>query len=192
MAESILTKRAIADSLIELTKTKPFDKISVKDITERCGLNRQTFYYHFEDKYILLEWIYENDLIRPSMDGLTLENWPDKLEILLTAMREDKRFYINTITHTENYIQQYMNNLAQMIFQQAIDAIVETDNIDKMHRDFLSKFFAYGTCGMIIEWVEKGMVEEPHFLARSVSNIKDRFEIETYEYILKKMQSEDK
>ena len=47
MAESLITKRAIADSLKELTKEKPFDKISVKDISEKCGINRQTFYYHY-------------------------------------------------------------------------------------------------------------------------------------------------
>ena len=55
MAESLITKKAIADSLKELTREKTFDKISVKDISEKCGINRQTFYYHFIDKFDLLE-----------------------------------------------------------------------------------------------------------------------------------------
>ena len=44
-----LTKKAIAEGLKELCHHKDFNKISVRDITEQCGLNRQTFYYHFQD-----------------------------------------------------------------------------------------------------------------------------------------------
>ncbi len=50
-----LTKKAIAEGLKELCHHKDFNKISVRDITEQCGLNRQTFYYHFQDKYELLD-----------------------------------------------------------------------------------------------------------------------------------------
>ena len=54
MPESNLTKKAIALSAKELTKEKPYDKISISDIADRCGIKRQTFYYHFQDKYELL------------------------------------------------------------------------------------------------------------------------------------------
>ena len=55
MSDSLITKRAIAAGIKELTKKKSFDKITVSDISEICGLNRQTFYYHFQDKYELVE-----------------------------------------------------------------------------------------------------------------------------------------
>ena len=58
MPDSNITKHAIAAALKELCREKSFDKISIADITSTCGLNRQTFYYHFEDKYELLNWIY--------------------------------------------------------------------------------------------------------------------------------------
>ena len=51
MPDSNITKHAIAAALKELCREKSFDKISIADITSTCGLNRQTFYYHFEDKY---------------------------------------------------------------------------------------------------------------------------------------------
>lgn len=47
MSESLITKKAIAAGLKELMKRKSFDKITISDITNECGLNRQTFYYHF-------------------------------------------------------------------------------------------------------------------------------------------------
>ena len=51
-----MTKNALADSLKTLLETRTVDKITISDITEHCGVNRMTFYYHFQDIYDLLEW----------------------------------------------------------------------------------------------------------------------------------------
>ena len=53
---SRLTKYALAQSLRKLLKERPLDKITVKDLVEDCGVNRQTFYYHFQDIYDLIAW----------------------------------------------------------------------------------------------------------------------------------------
>ena len=92
MSESLITKKAIAQGLKDLTLTKPFGKISIGDITSACGLNRQTFYYHFQDKYELLSWIYYNEGFLYVMDGITLENWHEKLKDLLDTMKADQEF----------------------------------------------------------------------------------------------------
>ena len=52
---SSATKIAIAYGLKELVKTKALNKITISDITEKCGINRQTFYYHFADMMDLIE-----------------------------------------------------------------------------------------------------------------------------------------
>lgn len=171
MSESTITKRAIADSLKELTREKPFDKISVKDISKKCGINRQTFYYHFEDKFMLLEWIYANDLLEENMQSVDFDNWPEKMEYVLTIMKNDKNFYINTITHTESYIQTFLINQAQTIFEQAIDILDEQGNVNSVQRNFISRFFAYGICGIVIEWVIRGMQEEPSFVTDNMRKL---------------------
>ena len=53
---SQVTKRALEASLKHLLLQKPLDKITIGDITEDCGINRMTFYYHFKDIYDLIEW----------------------------------------------------------------------------------------------------------------------------------------
>ena len=50
------TKIALEASLKELLKKKPFDKITIADLTEDCGISRMAFYYHFKDIYDLVEW----------------------------------------------------------------------------------------------------------------------------------------
>lgn len=49
------TKKALADSLKDLLRTRPLSKVTIADITEGCGINRMTFYYHFRDIYDLVE-----------------------------------------------------------------------------------------------------------------------------------------
>ena len=53
---SQLTKRALEASLKKMLLKKPLDKITISDLTEDCGMNRMTFYYHFKDIYDLVEW----------------------------------------------------------------------------------------------------------------------------------------
>ena len=55
------TETMLADALKKLMKTKPFSKISVRELTETCGVNRKTFYYHFENMEALLRWSMEHD-----------------------------------------------------------------------------------------------------------------------------------
>ena len=51
------TKIALAYALKDLLKNKPLNKITVSDITDKCGINRQTFYYHFADIMELVGWL---------------------------------------------------------------------------------------------------------------------------------------
>ncbi|MEG1430525.1 MAG: TetR family transcriptional regulator, partial [Oscillospiraceae bacterium] len=55
------TKKALAASLVRLLSEKPLDKITVVDIAEDCEVNRQTFYYHFQDIYDLVEWYFMSE-----------------------------------------------------------------------------------------------------------------------------------
>lgn len=63
MADSNITKRALAASLKELMVEQPFEKINVAQICERCNMNRKSFYYHFKDKYDLVNWIFDTEFI---------------------------------------------------------------------------------------------------------------------------------
>jgi probable dihydroxyacetone kinase regulator len=57
------TKHALAAALKELMSQKPIDKISIHDLTESCGIRRQTFYYHYEDVYDLLRWMFQEEAV---------------------------------------------------------------------------------------------------------------------------------
>ena len=52
------TKEMLAESLMKLLARRTLDKITIQDIVDDCGYNRQTFYYHFHDIYDLIDWIF--------------------------------------------------------------------------------------------------------------------------------------
>lgn len=63
MAYSNVTKTAMAEAMKALMAEMPFSRVSVGDICERCGMNRKSFYYHFKDKYDLVNWIFQTEFL---------------------------------------------------------------------------------------------------------------------------------
>ena len=55
------TKWAMAMALKHIMTQKPLSKITITDITEACGINRMTFYYHFQDIFDLIDWICQEE-----------------------------------------------------------------------------------------------------------------------------------
>lgn len=78
MADSTITKRALANSLKELMGEQPFDKINVAQICERCNMNRKSFYYHFKDKYDLVNWIFDTEFIALLKDENLGSNYQER------------------------------------------------------------------------------------------------------------------
>ena len=86
------TARLLADSFKELACRRPVEKITIKEITDRAGVIRPTFYNHFQDKYELLEWIISQDLIEPIRpfvrSGLTTQ----AMTFLFLNVEKEKEF----------------------------------------------------------------------------------------------------
>ena len=64
MPDSNITKKALAQTMKELMAKQPFSKISVGDICDACGMSRKSFYYHFRDKYDLVNWIFDTEFLQ--------------------------------------------------------------------------------------------------------------------------------
>ena len=171
MANSNITKKALAESLKELGATKIFDKITVADITDYCGVNRQTFYYHFNDKYELLAWIYTQELVIPLTKDLTFDNWGDKIVELFAYMKKKKKFFMNTIKSSNNFFAEYLEKIFTELFIKAIKDLNLYNYLDEKMRDVYAKFFAYGLTGVIVEWALKGMKEDEEELSKILQNM---------------------
>jgi len=184
MSESTITKKALSAGLKELMKTKSFGKISVADIAGTCGLNRQTFYYHFQDKFALVNWIYYNELISLISDDLTFENWDSRLCEILTIMKTNQPFYQTTLKSTENNgFQNYLFTITRELLLDIITRIAGPREVRPEHVVFLAEFYTFGIVGIVVQWAQKGMHESPQELSmnlRTLVNESKKFAVERY------------
>ena len=79
MSESQITKKALALSIKKLMETIPLAKLSIHQIVDNCGINRQTFYYHFKDKFDLVNWIYYTEAIENIDNSIKYGHWTDEM-----------------------------------------------------------------------------------------------------------------
>ena len=89
------TKEIIAKTFTELLDEKPMSKITVKDIVERCGVNRNTFYYHFKDIPDVVEFIlkkkWDESLEHPQDRASILEC----MEEMIDLVRNNRKVMLN-------------------------------------------------------------------------------------------------
>ena len=84
------TKEKIAQALKILTTRKSFHKITINDISGECGMTRENFYYHFRDKYDIVNWIILKEIIDPLSEIEDFESW---LKELIFAIDKDRGVY---------------------------------------------------------------------------------------------------
>ena len=151
MSDSTITKRAIAASLKELTKRKAFDKITIHEITEFCGLNRQTFYYHFKDKYDLLQWIFYTEFIATVRSDSPEDGW-ELLEKVCEYFYENRTFYVNAfeIDGQDSFRDYFTSVLQTLVLQYFGDSLTDAE-----HEDFFSSFFTQAYVLAIQNWLKE-------------------------------------
>lgn len=89
-AGSLYTKKLLTASLKKWMAQKPLNKISIRDITDDCGVNRQTFYHHFEDIYAQVKWMYEQEAISLLKEHEGVLLWQEGLLQLLRYIEENR------------------------------------------------------------------------------------------------------
>ena len=162
MANSHITKQAIADGVKDLMATKPFASISVSDIARRCRINRNTFYYHFQDKYQVITWIFYNEITPIVQGGMRADCWSDSLFALCRAMQENRAFYLNALSVAgQNSFTQCLLDFYQSLVVSLLRSADQAGTLTEDDVSFVSRFYAYALIGTVLEWAKDGMTADP-------------------------------
>ena len=156
MPRSNQTKHLLAQSLQELMVTTPLEKISVNDIVDHAGVGRNTFYYHFEDKYDLVNWYFQSGITQFLVERSGYSSWDSLLTALESYFMENKVFYSNALAYNgQNSLQQYMFEYLCSIFKQ--NARELNPDISSDECNVIGQFFSGALMGILIPWVFGGM-----------------------------------
>ena len=155
------TKEMLAESLMKLIARRTLDKITIQDIVDDCGYNRQTFYYHFHDIYDLIDWIFAaqtQELIEKCRACGSLDVG---VEAVIAYMRGNRRLILNILRSVNG--EKLLDNLyrsAQSIVLSALENHPGVQELSAEYRELVAEAFKYALAGLLIDWMRAGIPED--------------------------------
>lgn len=156
------TKRMLAGSFKKLLSQRKLDKITVKDIVEDCGVNRQTFYYHFHDVYDLMEWTFRDTAETLAREQMGHQEWTVSVEVLMDYLRQDKPLILNayhSISHET--VSDFLKRILRPYLLQFVQAQAEElePTAKQADIDFVADIYTVTIAGIIMEWIGRQRME---------------------------------
>lgn len=159
---SQITKRALEESLKKMLLKKSVNKITISDITEDCGINRMTFYYHFKDIYDLVEWSCVEDAAR-ALDGKkTYDTWQQGFQQIFQAVLDNKPFVQNVYQSVNReQVETYLYSLTHNLLIGVIEEKAVGMQVRDEDKEFIADFFKFAFVGLMLDWIRNGMKKDP-------------------------------
>ena len=169
---SQVTKRALEASLKKLLLEKPLHKITVSDITEDCGINRMTFYYHFKDIYDLVEWSCQEDASRALAGKKTYETWQQGLLQIFEAVLDNKPFILNVYRSvSREQVETYLYKLTYDLLEGVVEEQAQGMSVRQEDKDFIATLYKYMFVGLMLDWVKSDMKGDPHTMVERLEQV---------------------
>ncbi len=166
------TKKALAESLKNLLLQKPLNKITISDIADDCGINRMTFYYHFKDIYDLVEWTCAEEAAQAMEGKKTYDTWQEGFLNIFSAVQANKPLIMNVYRCvSRERIEQYLNPLICSLILGVVEEKSAEMPVSEADKRFIANFYEYAFIGVMLEWIDNNMREEPSVLVERTSRV---------------------
>ena len=169
---SQVTKRALEASLKHLLLQKPLDKITIGDITEDCGINRMTFYYHFKDIYDLIEWSLLEDAKKALEGQRTYDTWQQGFLQIFDMVLDNKPFITNVYhSISREQVELYLYRLTYDLLFGVVEEQSAGMSVRAEDKQFIADFYKYAFVGIMLDWVRRDMQEDPQQIIDRLSTL---------------------
>lgn len=171
------TKRALADALKTAMREKPFQKITVSELVVRAGLNRKTFYYHFQDIYALLKWVLEEDAERLVSSFDMFDDYEEAIAYVMNYAEENE--YIISCAYDSISRDELKRSVSAGFSHVVASVITKTEEkekhfLDPSYRAFLTEFYKEALSGLMVDWVrERGNRDRDAMIRNMSRTIRD-------------------
>ncbi len=145
-------KILIAEAFLKLLETQPVDSISIKRIIEKCGVSRQTFYYHYDDIFSVIEFLFSGMIERAKTECIKKDNSLETVRTIL-KMIDDNRFFIKKLVQSKmiNDFQLFASiKIADLFNEVWVNHTEKSRNLSHEDASFIFQFLSYGLMGYTI------------------------------------------
>ena len=166
------TKQAIRKAFLQLLDEKPMSQITVREVVEVCGINRNTFYYYYQDLPQLAESIADEEIERMIRRYPEIESMEECLDAIIEFALEHKKVVLH-IYHSVNrdIYEKSQWRFCEHAVTVYVDSMLEGKSVQPSDRRVMIDYLKCVAFGLISSWLEAGMDEE------SVSNIHRLYEL---------------
>ena len=161
------TRKYLADGLIALMKTKPFDRITVTELCEYADVNRSTFYTHYEDIYALLSFVEAETLAWIDQCFEEVGGMQGREDILRSLER-----HYEFLARNSAYLQVLMSEQGNLAFQKKAYASIYkafgdvfAQSAAPIEENMRFAFVVHGGIGITQQWLKNGLKESPREMA---------------------------
>ena len=159
MAE--FTKKAIKDSFIKLLNEKPLKQITVRDIVEECQINRNTFYYHFEDIPSLLGTIIKEDADNIVNKYPVIDSIENCIEAAISFAVKNRKAVLHIYKSVNRDLyEQYEWQVCEYVARKYIELITKDLNISDENLELIVSYTKCVVFGLTIYWLENNLSDE--------------------------------
>lgn len=178
------TKRLLEETLISLLEKKSLNEITVKELVEQAGVNRQTFYYNFKDIYDLLEWLFEERSKQLVEYCARVDDWREGFLETFRRLQKNRRLILNACgSLSRPTVERYLKTAFSAIIAPIIAERAAGLNILKEDLEFVTQMYVMGYVGLVFEWLDNGMTEQTGLYLDKFLKLVDG----SAEYVLLKM-----
>lgn len=166
------TKKALAQSLKNIMSTTPLSKITVNDIVKDCGVNRRTFYYHFQDIYALLEWIFKNEVGNVMAENKTYNTWQQGFLKIFYYLSENRKLVLNTYNSIgRDKLETHLYAAVYILVLNVVDEITKGIEVCEKDKEFVVNFYKVALVGILLEWIRTNMIENPEQIIENLTTL---------------------
>jgi len=171
---SHLTEQAIQSAFIKMLAERPLEKITVREISEACGISRNTFYYHYHDVYDLLEKMFQVEEERMLGD-------PQDISTMRQGFAEATRFALENrkaIYHIYNSVSRdmltrYLYKSASIYMRRYVMGQCKDQELEQKDLDDLVFLLASMVEGAIINILREGLTMSVEHLVDNATRLLD-------------------
>lgn len=171
---SPVTKKLLATSLKKLMSKCSLDQITVKELAADCGVNRQTFYYHFQDIYELLGWVFKSEALEAIEDYKTYATWQKGFLKIFHYVQANRDFCLSTYQSLgREHLERFLNTVTFDLLYNVVEELATDTGLSEEDHCFIARFYTYGFVCLMLEWLKSGTKESPENIIDRLSKLID-------------------
>ncbi len=148
------TEQAIREAFVQLLEEKPLNKITVRDIVERCGINRNSFYYHYQDIPSLVEEIVTLEVDRITAQYPTVDSLETGMVAAVDFVEQNRRAVMHIYrSASRDIFELHLWRVCDYLVRAAWEQVTAGQSVSESDRELLTRFFRAQCFGLVMDWM---------------------------------------